>query len=75
MSATEQVRKLLTDFGILWADVISNCKRTMWRPGNDGPVICYFDELPSGATAFTAQMASPQQAVVATIAIKEVENG
>ena len=71
MTATDEVRARLTDAGILWADVISNCKRTVWRPGNDGPVVCYYDELPSGVTVLTAQMADPGQAVAATLAIRE----
>lgn len=73
MSATDEVRALLTDSGTLWANVISNCKRTLWRPGNDGSVVCYFDEMPSGVTVFTAQMVSPGQALAATNAIGEVE--
>ena len=72
MSATDEVRALLTDAGILWADVISSCKRTVWLPDDGQPAVCYYDELPNGITSFIAQMASPEQAVAATLSIREV---
>ena len=74
MSATDDLRALLTNSGFLWADVISKCKRTLWLPDDGSPVVCYFDELPNGLTSFIAQMATPEQAVAATIAIKGVKD-
>lgn len=33
VTATDEMRRLLTEDGILWADVASSCRRTLWRPG------------------------------------------
>lgn len=64
MSATDELRRLLDEYGVKWEDYSDEkCKHTNWNNWS-----CWFTEYPDGWTGYgMSKRGTPEQAIAATL--------